>query len=117
MRVYAAAESLSVLEVSTSALFEPHSHHDVIGVVEVAETEVLVETDGTLVPGVDSEMDPGHSPGPKLIEETGHHLSTHTSPLQDRKQVDVEMGRKSSHNFVGRAFRVVDQGDDLGVVD
>ena len=42
------------LDVSTSVLVEAHAHHDIVGVVQVVETEVFVEADGALVPGVDS---------------------------------------------------------------
>ena len=37
-----------------SVLVEAHAHHDIVGVVKVVETEVFVEADGALVPGVDS---------------------------------------------------------------
>jgi hypothetical protein len=106
----------SVLDASTSAPLQPYPHHHVIGVVDVVETEVLVEADGAFVAGVDSEVDPGNSPGPELIEEAADHLPTHTSPLQDGEQVDVEMGRISSHDLVGWSLRTMDEGDDLSVI-
>jgi hypothetical protein len=115
MRVYA-AESLSALDQSLSALIEPHPHHHIIAVIEMFKTEVLVEADSALVACVYSEMDTGNSPGSQVVEKTAHHRSPHASPLQDGEEIDVEMGRISGHDFVGWALRIVDQGDDLGVV-
>ena len=44
----------SVLDPQTSVVLESYPHQHVIGVIEAVETEMLVEADGTLVPGVDS---------------------------------------------------------------